>query len=337
MKSKYLQLQQLLFAHRKLSRQELIRLSGFNPRTVDRCMETLASRQLALVLTGKNGTVYEACCEQIEFAIFTVTAGEIFFIITDIQGIPRQFSRHGFAASTMSVNALITALLQECQKSLDSNSVPCAIAIDLQLDFPLHRRYCARIAGVLEAAVERPVFCRNNCDFLLAKYLFAENISDTAAAICSGDGGTVAAFGASGFADDSAELWHKALLVPPGTVRLARSAPLAEMLDFTRFVNSGSPGFAAGKNGSQLLRTTVAAAAGGDADAMEILTLYAAITAEALERIHQCGGANTYLLLQMPPLPADMVRAKVPHLPVHHRTFTPNERIFAACSFFCPN
>ena len=335
MKSKYLQLQQLLLAHRKLSRQELIRLSGFNPRTVSRCLETFTRRQLTAATGSSSGISYELCSDRVEFAVFAVTPAEIFFILSDLQGIPRHFDRRNFDTTGMGVNQLITALTQEFQTLLAA-APPCAVAIDLHLAYPLHRRYCARLAGSVESAIDRPVFCRNNYDFLLTKYLFTANISGNAAALCGEGCGAVAAFADGGFADETAALWHQALMQPPRQLPLNHQLPLAEALDYPKFVNSGFPGFSVGKTRTSLLRSTAAAAAGGDAAAVEILTAYAAITAEALERIHQCGGAENYILLQTPPLLANMVRTRLPQLPVRYCNFTPNDRIFAACSFFLP-
>ena len=177
--AKISKLKSILFEQKSISRQSLIRLSGANPRTVDRCMEELVARQLVSVSMRSPGRGRPYICyaprpENIRTLHFTVTKDEIYTVICDVRRFPLRVERDEFQWRENRPEMLTGKLTGLAERALQLPDVRrgfiSAAGVSLMLSHMPGRHVRQRWSDMLERyfRCDCPVF--NSDAFLLSQY-----------------------------------------------------------------------------------------------------------------------------------------------------------------------
>ena len=179
----------ILFEHKDISRQNLIRLSGANPRTVSNFMAELAQRQLVKMSyripeRGRPVLYYTLIPENIRILHFTVTKDEIYTAVSDNRGFPLCFFRDAMHWHKNMAESLTGKLKNAAEKLFQqpdfNRNFLTAAGVELALPQLPPEVVCQRISDMLERFFhcQCPVFSVD--EYLLSQYMVNNHLNGRA-------------------------------------------------------------------------------------------------------------------------------------------------------------
>ena len=169
----------ILFVHQTISRKDLIKLSKFNPRTVDRCMDTLIQQGLIeisrkVISRGQPLIHYTLRTGgSINFLILSVMASQLYVLLCDNLGFPISMKRQDIK-NLEKKKELPNLLFSEVRKVTDSlndqSQKIYSIAVNLADENEYSVQFKNKIITMLLPYCSHDVICCYADEFLLSQY-----------------------------------------------------------------------------------------------------------------------------------------------------------------------
>ena len=172
-------LKNILFEHEDISRQTLIRISGLDPRTVSRCMRTLAAKHLVAISRrnsgcGRPAEYYTLQMQNVRFVHFIVTKSEIYTVVSDVRRFPLFLDREEFSWNRSHPEKMTARLKQLALAALELPELKDAFVVAAGLGYMLNRippvNIRQRWVDALEMIFQCPCPVLSADTFLLSQY-----------------------------------------------------------------------------------------------------------------------------------------------------------------------
>ena len=190
-------LKNILFEQKNISRQSLIHLSGLDPRTVSRCMKSLAEKHLVAVSRRKLGhgrpsEYYTLQMQNVRIVHFMVTKDEIYTVISDVRRFPLFLGREEFTWNSGQTETLTVRLKQLALKAMELPELKDTFVVAAGIGYMLPAIPSAnsrqRWADTLETVFQCPCPVLNADALLLSQHQVNNHLSGRMAGLIYNDG-----------------------------------------------------------------------------------------------------------------------------------------------------